>query len=48
MVSTSKPNPNHAKAPNAAAIVQAFRAKFGEVKVTYVSERGFVMGRQWE
>ena len=35
---------NHEKAPICAAFVKEMRAVFGDVKVLYVEENGFVMG----
>lgn len=41
---TSKAD-NHAKAPIAAAFVEAMRAEFGDVKVLYVKEGDFEAGK---
>jgi hypothetical protein len=37
---------NHAKAPQAAAFVNAMREVFGEVTVLYVNENGFKLGEK--
>jgi hypothetical protein len=39
---------NQSKAPQCAAFVEKLRAVFGEVKVLYVEENGFILGEPCE